>query len=146
MESDRLVLHGPAAGMFINLHPPSRSVHRHILPAAHKSSQSGSWLATSFSTRSCFSPRTFVSISFLIFFFIHDTHLFFHRFTRSHRCWWRNIPPVEDCVHQHPAPGAGEGVPFQQISVQTEASGDRRIAGFNREAGEGVVPEQEDEA
>lgn len=60
MESDRLVLHGPAAGMFINLHPPSRPVHRHILPAAHKSSQSGSWLATSFSTRSCFLPRTFV--------------------------------------------------------------------------------------
>lgn len=152
MESDRLVLHGPAAGMFINLHPRSRPVHRHILPAAHKSFQSGSWVATSFSTRSLLLLRTFVHVSifyFILIFLIPDTHhLLFHRFTGGHRCWsqWRNVPAFEDCVHQHPTPGAGEGVPFQQISVQTEASGDRRLAGFNREAGEGVVPEQEDEA
>lgn len=95
----------------------------------------------------------------IFFFFFFLLHPFFkkipdtlrsvgHRFTGGHR-WWsqrRNVPQVEDCVHQHPTPGAGEGVPFQQISVQTEASGDRRAAGFNREAGEGVVPEQEDEA
>ncbi len=30
--------------------------------------------------------------------------------------------------------------------MQTEASGNSRFAGFNREAGEGVVSEQEDEA
>ncbi|KAI3360957.1 hypothetical protein L3Q82_013164 [Scortum barcoo] len=33
---------------------------------------------------------------------------------------WRGIPEAEDRVHQHPTPGAGEGVPLQQIPVQTE--------------------------
>lgn len=70
MESDRLVLHGPAAGMFINLHPRSRPVHRHILPAAHKSFQSGSWLATSFSTRSLLLLRTFLHVSTFYFILI----------------------------------------------------------------------------
>lgn len=73
----------------------------------------------------------------------------FLRFARGPGWWcrqWRSIQEVEDCVHQHPTSGAGEGISFQQVPLQTEAGGDSRVAGFNGEAGEGVVPEQAHEA
>ena len=48
-------------------------------------------------------------------------------------------------VQQVPDPGAGEGVPIQHVPDPGPAAGGGRAAEPDREAGEDLVPEQEDE-
>ena len=48
-------------------------------------------------------------------------------------------------VHQTPDPGAGEGVPLQHVPDEGSAPGGGRTPKSDRETGENLVPEQEDE-
>lgn len=49
-------------------------------------------------------------------------------------------------VHQHAAPGAGEGIPLQQIPLQAPPGGDRGSSRPDRAASQGLVPEPPHEA
>lgn len=61
-------------------------------------------------------------------------------------CRERSTTAAANRVHEHAAPGVGEGVSLQQVPVPPPAHRDRRLPGPDGAAGEGLVPEPAHEA